>query len=1241
MIFGCSDDGCRDSGPPVDPLHIVTPSLPNGVVGTAYNATVLATGGSVYNSAHAYGWSVSRGSLPAGLSLNTVNNTGQITGTPTAVGSSTFTLSVRDKNPNGIQGDDEQRSITIQASVSPVPQITSLSPASAMVGSPDLTLTIDGTNFIGGPGGSTVNFGPNLGSPPSTVTSASLTIVIPAAEMATAGPVLVTVSNPAPGGGTSNSLTFTVTPSATFRPGPILDPGNTPALDDAGDIAVVGETDGAVGAPAIASVFALVNGNWSLAAQLRSPTGIASVAISGDGKTIVIGDCRDDTCNGQAYVYVAPPAGWTGAASPMIPTATLTTTNGAQQTRIGYSVAIDHLGETVAVGAPCDLQKCGSVYVFIAPQGWATRAAPHEDAQLTDSPSLGYSVSIDSAGVTIAAGDPKDGNVDLFLMQAGGWKSVSGPDAQLTANELFADGFARSVAISGDGSTLVVGAPLASCSSPPCTPGPGEVEVFVKPSGGWRSFAQRTLRLIPGDGVDGDQFGDSVSVDAHGARIAVGAPRKVFLAGGPFWGAAYVFQSGVQIQSLAAFAGNDVFGNAVIPESSFGGGAFFDSMDGVSLSGDGTTLLVGGLATVNGTASRQVADLFQLPSGPTSSSVAITTGPLPSVAVGAAYNVQFFATGGTLPYHWVLASLSTTLPPGLTLGTDGALTGTATIAGDYEFLVQVMDSAAPASAATAAFAIKVLAPLAITTASVPAATEGQAYSTVLQATGGTTPYSWAVTNGVLPSGIDLSPGGTLGGTPLASGTFDFTVQVTDLSNPNQSASRAFSLDVAAASGLPSLPGPFVLEPDQAVAATTTPIVGVDEAGDTAVMAVTRAGGGTVAAQVFARDSRGQMDFATLLTNIESAQSGGVAISGDGNTIAVDFVGQVRVMTKPNTPQGWFDPNRTSFSALLQQSHPQMGDNFGYSIAIDETGSTIVVGAPCSLNLRCGTVYVYKRPAAGWTTIGQTETASLNATVDLGVGPVPVRSLGFAVGIDGTGQNIIAGAPDFLPQATGAGNVYLFHLPVSGWATTSTPTAKLSASDGVNSDQLGWSAAISFDGSTVVAGAPGNPATQSPPTGPGAAYVFLQPSGGWGSLGPSSTRTEDAKLVASQGNPNDGLGQSVSATTNGSMLVVGAPNAPFSNGQPGGGRVYAYQVPAGGWRGGAGHPVSEALIVTEYAGKLNGWFSSGNIACTPAGGFAATQGLSISADASTLIVGGLANTAPTVPPPPIQVLYEYR
>jgi hypothetical protein len=446
--------------------------------------------------------------------------------------------------------------------------------------------------------------------------------------------------------------------------------------------------------------------------------------------------------------------------------------------------------------------------------------------------------------------------------------------------------------------------------------------------------------------------------------------------------------------------------------------------------------------------------------------------------------------------------------------------------------------------------------------------------------------------------------------------------------------------VAAASGFPYFPGPYVLDPDQADAQGTPPIVALDDTGDTAVMAVTRAGGGTVVAQVFARMPSGQMTVAALLTNIESALSGGVAISGDGTTVVVDFIGTLEVFTKPSSPQGWFDqqgPSRT----FLGRAHPQQGDNFGASIAVDRTGSTIVVGAPCSSNLRCGTAYVYTRGAGGWTA-GQTETAQLSATVDLGLGPVPVKSLGFSVGIDGSGQNIIAGAPDFLPGALGPGEVYLFHLPPAGWVTTSTPTARLASSDGVVGDQLGWSAAISSDGSTVVAGAPANPATPSPPTGPGAAYVYVQPTpGGWASLDASTARPEDAKLTASHGHPNDGFGLSVSVPTGGSPIVVGAPNAPFTSGQPGGGVVSVYPVPTAGWSGGAGHPMSEAQTVTAYAGRLYGWFSSGQIASTPHGSFGGTQGLAISSDGSTMLVGGLADTAPTFPPNPILVLYEYK
>src|SRR6185436_6346822 len=70
-------------------LAITTSSLPGGTVGTVYSQAAVATGGTT-----PYTWSVSTGSLPAGLSLNT--STGSITGTPSAIGTSNFTLRVAD-----------------------------------------------------------------------------------------------------------------------------------------------------------------------------------------------------------------------------------------------------------------------------------------------------------------------------------------------------------------------------------------------------------------------------------------------------------------------------------------------------------------------------------------------------------------------------------------------------------------------------------------------------------------------------------------------------------------------------------------------------------------------------------------------------------------------------------------------------------------------------------------------------------------------------------------------------------------------------------------------------------------------------------------------------------------------------------------------------------------------------------------------------------------------------------------
>ncbi len=90
----------------VPPLVITTESLPNGFVGASYSRTLAATGGS-----GGYSWSRTGGSLPAGLSLS---GAGAITGTPTAAGTSNFTVRVAD---NGGRTATKTLTITVEAPV--------------------------------------------------------------------------------------------------------------------------------------------------------------------------------------------------------------------------------------------------------------------------------------------------------------------------------------------------------------------------------------------------------------------------------------------------------------------------------------------------------------------------------------------------------------------------------------------------------------------------------------------------------------------------------------------------------------------------------------------------------------------------------------------------------------------------------------------------------------------------------------------------------------------------------------------------------------------------------------------------------------------------------------------------------------------------------------------------------------------------------------------------------------------
>ena len=182
---------------------------------------------------------------------------------------------------------------------------------------------------------------------------------------------------------------------------------------------------------------------------------------------------------------------------------------------------------------------------------------------------------------------------------------------------------------------------------------------------------------------------------------------------------------------------------------------------------------------------------------PVTSSLAITNSALPTADAGVLYTASLSAIGGAAPYQWNLAS--GILPSGIQLQTSsGVIAGRTALPGLYPFSLQVTD--ASGHSATAAFSLTVTVPpvasaLAITNSALPAADVSMLYTASLSAIGGVRPYQWNLVSGVLPSGIQLqTSSGVIAGRTALSGSYPFSVQVTDASG--HSATAAFSLTVA-------------------------------------------------------------------------------------------------------------------------------------------------------------------------------------------------------------------------------------------------------------------------------------------------------------------------------------------------------------------------------------------------------------------------------------------------------------
>jgi hypothetical protein len=190
---------------------------------------------------------------------------------------------------------------------------------------------------------------------------------------------------------------------------------------------------------------------------------------------------------------------------------------------------------------------------------------------------------------------------------------------------------------------------------------------------------------------------------------------------------------------------------------------------------------------------------FLLSASPVQAVPTIFPSALPNGQVGVFYTTILTAAPITGSPTW--AKTGGSLPPGLHLtAATGVISGTPTTAGTYTFFITVTDDADPANPSDPqGFFITVTQPpLKFLTTSLVAAKEREAYNDRIIVSGGTTPYTWSVVSGSLPTGIALnSSTGYLSGIPAKGtvGSYSFMVSVSDNSPTPITGQQSFSITV--------------------------------------------------------------------------------------------------------------------------------------------------------------------------------------------------------------------------------------------------------------------------------------------------------------------------------------------------------------------------------------------------------------------------------------------------------------
>jgi hypothetical protein len=799
-------------------------TLPGGTVNASYSQTIAASGG-----VSPYSYAVTTGLLPAGLTLSSA---GVVAGTPTTAGTSTFTVTATDSSSGTALTGSQSYTVAISPALSVTLSPTTL-PGGAVNASYSQTITASGgtapyTYSVTGtlPSGLTLTGGTLSGTP---TTAGTFTFTVTATDSAsTTGTQSYTVTiSPAtltltpttlPGGTVNASYSQAITANGGVAPYTYVVVGSLPAgltLSSGGVLS--GTPTTASGSPFTFTVTATdsssptqLTGTQNYSVTILPAASLTITPASLGTGTVGTNYSKTITASGglAPYSYAVatgtlPPGvtlnSTTGALSGTPTTAgtypfTVTATDSTSPTPLtgtqSYTVTIS-AAAALSIGSVAAPTTTGSYSKTITATGGV---APYTYAVTSGSLPTGLTLDLNtgilsgtitttgSYNFTVTATDstsptPLTGTKSFSWTVGLPALSLSNTNVSGTINVSFSKTITASNGVAPYTYSVTLGSLPTGLTLDPNT---GILSGTPTTAGSYPITVTATDSTLPTPATVSKAYTVTIanaltlSPTLPGGTVGASYSQQITASGGtaPY---TYTVTTGTLPTGLVLSSSGLLSGTPTSVGSSTFTVKATDSTSGTAITGSQSyTVVISAAGTIT-----------------------VSPASLPGGAVNVSYAQTITASGGTAPYAYAVSA--GTLPAGLTLSSTGLLSGTPTTAGSSTFTVTATDSTSATGSQSYTVTILAAPSLTLSPTTLPGGTVGTGYTQAITASGGVSPYTYAVAGNV-PAGLALT-GGTLSGTPTAAGTFTFSVTATDSTSPTPlTGTKSYTMTISAAAG---------------------------------------------------------------------------------------------------------------------------------------------------------------------------------------------------------------------------------------------------------------------------------------------------------------------------------------------------------------------------------------------------------------------------------------------------------